>query len=109
MQAGLVFNGLATLAEQSYDLVWTLETVDEDNYSFSFNQVLSSEGQILEQSGGNGTYTRNQEGIYLLTFTDTQTSFQGEFDESTGVFNGSATQIDDPSVTGGFQLTASRY
>ena len=102
MEAGKSFKGKATMGDFTVDFEWKFETVDMDAKTFTFSQILSSDGQILEQSGGSGVFT-SEEDIHQLVFQDDQTNFNGNFNAKTGKFIGEAAQKDGCG-TGNFDL-----
>jgi len=97
---GLSFNGIATMNGFSCDLAWTVTSVDGNN--FTLNQILSQNGNQLENSNGQGTFSQSND-IIMFQFEDAETTFEGNYDLSTGKFIGTASQKDG-SGNGSFDL-----
>jgi hypothetical protein len=102
LTAEATFVGYASMGGMEVNLSWKVTEVTGNN--FKFNQTLSLNGQVLEDSCGTGSFNENEnaDGANLV-FEDDQTSFTGVYDFGSGNFNGNSTQKDGSGV-GTFEL-----
>lgn len=100
MQAGQVFNGTATMQGVTLDYKLTVDSVN--NNQFTCSQVLSLAGTVMEESQGNGTFSKDGDN-YTVVFEDNATNFNAVLNLTDGSFTGNAEQKDG-SASGGFNL-----
>ena len=100
MQACQQFNGTITLDDTLCQYQLKIETVN--NNQFTFTEVCSLDGQVLETNSGQGNFTQDGQSLNLQ-FEDNGTVFRGVYNTSNGSLVGTNTQKNGSS-SGNFSL-----
>ena len=98
---GTKFEGSCWIAGATLNIIWWFTEVNASG-EFKFSQKLLMNGQVIEESGGEGT-SKIEGDQAKLVFADKETDFIGTIDLKDHKFTGTANQREG-SATGGFDM-----
>jgi hypothetical protein len=89
---GAIFKGELNMFEQAFSYLFTIQEVTESGFRFKHKLAVESLNMVVDEKEGDGTWSKVDENIVKLKFSDPETSFEGDLNVNSGEIFGEANQ-----------------
>jgi hypothetical protein len=88
----VIYKGNLVMFDQTFSYLFEFLEVSDNAFRFKHKLAVDSLGLVVDEKEGKGTWVKIDENIIKITYSDPETSFEGDLNTNSGEFRGDATQ-----------------